>query len=514
MWSRGNHHHGLNGSASDEQGDAGWNDFTPGFYNPMPHNFRNFASNAMSFGPTFSAFGSQSMNMQPNQLLADNDTSSPLAGVLAAGGHTGATKASPSQTIPARASSANNGSLILDQRAAELKEMLLKNRKDRVNSASSAQARRNSNIISQDVSKTNKSNSRNTQLSRTNPLLTNQGDVDDVAELISSVRESATKEADNDSSGNTDIAVPKAAAKPLLNVCPAAEFTTSQQATSSKSDARSKSAGKEKVNGEKRVAKEPPNAPVADVEEGEIVKETAPHTNTVEIASSKPSGRSLPAKPPPVSKSNPTPSLSSRQEGVDNRQASRLLALWRMEETKTAKKPSDDGRKKAPGPPDHRVPSLERQIEQDKDLRDWLLMTEYHDVAMRTKRLARFRQKQELDAKMQSIQLAMKKLDEEEELEMKGKRPATVGIVKQSQENADDATKSNGTGVGVATAGSTNGSTNTSVASARNGNTPAKRECEGDQYRVNRQEKMPRLDKGPERHDTVSTSGIRFAVSL
>ncbi|KAK3692303.1 YT521-B-like domain-containing protein [Podospora appendiculata] len=69
--------------------------------------------------------------------------------------------------------------------------------------------------------------------------------------------------------------------------------------------------------------------------------------------------------------------------------------------------------------------TLSRAIEHDQDLRDWLVMTDYHDVEARNRKLERHRKAKALAAEKERIEAEQRKLIEEEELEL-GFRRAPV----------------------------------------------------------------------------------------
>ncbi|KAK3333758.1 YT521-B-like domain-containing protein [Cercophora scortea] len=69
--------------------------------------------------------------------------------------------------------------------------------------------------------------------------------------------------------------------------------------------------------------------------------------------------------------------------------------------------------------------ALSRAIEHDQDLRDWLIMTDYHDVEARNRKLERHRKARALAAEKERIEAEQRKLIEEEELEL-GFRRAPV----------------------------------------------------------------------------------------
>ncbi|KAK3945494.1 YTH domain-containing protein 1 [Diplogelasinospora grovesii] len=72
--------------------------------------------------------------------------------------------------------------------------------------------------------------------------------------------------------------------------------------------------------------------------------------------------------------------------------------------------------------------ALTRALEQIPDLRDWLDLTNYHDVELRTKKLERHRKVKALAAEKQRIEEEEQKLREEEELEMGFRRIAIPAL--------------------------------------------------------------------------------------
>ncbi|KAK0640991.1 hypothetical protein B0T16DRAFT_205717 [Cercophora newfieldiana] len=70
---------------------------------------------------------------------------------------------------------------------------------------------------------------------------------------------------------------------------------------------------------------------------------------------------------------------------------------------------------------------LARLVEEDADLRDWLLMTNYYDVELRNKRLDRHRKVVALTAEKERIEAEQRKLIEEDEHDrMQGVVPTSV----------------------------------------------------------------------------------------
>ncbi|KAK3316214.1 YT521-B-like domain-containing protein [Apodospora peruviana] len=64
------------------------------------------------------------------------------------------------------------------------------------------------------------------------------------------------------------------------------------------------------------------------------------------------------------------------------------------------------------------IDALVRILEQDADLRDWLIMTDYNDIQVRNRKLERYRKVKALAAEKERIEQEQQKLMEEEELEL------------------------------------------------------------------------------------------------
>ncbi|KAK3350051.1 YT521-B-like domain-containing protein [Lasiosphaeria hispida] len=73
--------------------------------------------------------------------------------------------------------------------------------------------------------------------------------------------------------------------------------------------------------------------------------------------------------------------------------------------------------------------ALARLAEQDMDLKDWLILTNYHEVKSRSRKLERHRKGLALAAEKERIEAEQRKLMEEEELESMGFRRSTLGQV-------------------------------------------------------------------------------------
>ncbi|KAK0617293.1 YT521-B-like domain-containing protein [Immersiella caudata] len=77
--------------------------------------------------------------------------------------------------------------------------------------------------------------------------------------------------------------------------------------------------------------------------------------------------------------------------------------------------------------------ALTRLLERDADLRDWLIMTNYHDIELRNRKLERHRKAAALAAEKERIEVEQRKLMEEDELDrMQGIAPTSVTPVPNS----------------------------------------------------------------------------------
>lgn len=76
--------------------------------------------------------------------------------------------------------------------------------------------------------------------------------------------------------------------------------------------------------------------------------------------------------------------------------------------------------------------SLNRILDHDADLRDWLVLTNYHDVETRNRKLVRHRALAELAKEKERIEEEERKLMEEADLDMSFRQPVSVAIPKDS----------------------------------------------------------------------------------